>query len=88
MKTVSTGQVFSIFSGDYEGDSLACFPTAFSSHPSAPVPWDLSLAKTHGAWLQELMKLRLLMSHGRKNSVRVKVIGKKWIYLERNTHHR
>ena len=26
------------------------------------------------------------MSHRRKNSVRDKVIGKKWIYLERNTH--
>ena len=28
------------------------------------------------------------MSHNRKNSVRDKVIGKKWIYLERNTLHR
>ena len=28
------------------------------------------------------------MSHGRKNSVRDKVIGKKWVYLERNTPHR
>ena len=35
--------------------------------------------------VQDLLKLRLLMSHGRKNSVRDKVIGKKWIYLERNT---
>ena len=34
------------------------------------------------------MKLRFLMSHHRKNSVRDKVIGKKWIYLERNTLHR
>ena len=34
------------------------------------------------------MKLRFLMSHQRKNSVRDKVIGKKWIYLERNTLHR
>ena len=25
--------------------------------------WDLSLAKTHGAWFQDLMMLRLLMSH-------------------------
>ena len=31
------------------------------------------------------MKLRFLTSHHRKNSVRDKVIGKKWIYLERNT---
>ena len=28
------------------------------------------------------------MSHHRKNSVRDKVIDKKWIYLERNTRHR
>ena len=28
------------------------------------------------------------MSHGRKNSVRDKVIGRKWIDLERNTLHR
>ena len=38
--------------------------------------------------VQDLLKLRLLMSHGRKNSVRDKVIGKKWIYLERNIIHR
>ena len=31
------------------------------------------------------LKLWFLMSHHRKNSVRDKVIGKKWIYLERNT---
>ena len=36
------------------------------------------------------MKLRFLMSHHRKNSVREKVIGKKWIYsdIERSTLHR
>ena len=34
------------------------------------------------------MKLRFLMSRFRKNSVRDKVIGKKWIYLERNTVRR
>ena len=28
------------------------------------------------------------MSHYRKNSVRDKMIGKKWIYLERNTFQR
>ena len=28
------------------------------------------------------------MSHSRKNSVRDKVIGKKWTYLERCTFHR
>ena len=31
------------------------------------------------------MKLRFWMSHRRKNSVRDKVVSKKWIYLERNT---
>ena len=39
-------------------------------------------------WFQDLMKLRFLMSHCRKDSVRDKVIGKKWIYLERNTLYR
>ena len=39
------------------------FPTAFSSRPLAPFSQDLSPMKTHVAWLQELMKLRLLMSH-------------------------
>ena len=34
------------------------------------------------------MKLRFLMSCHGKNSVRDKVIGKKWIYLERDTLHR
>ena len=36
------------------------------------------------------MKLRFLMSHHRKNSVRDKVIGKKWIYADsqRSTLHR
>ena len=36
-------------------------------------------------WFQDLMKLRFLISHRRKHSVRDKVMGKKWIYLERNT---
>ena len=34
------------------------------------------------------MKFRFLMSHHRKNSVKDKVIDKKWIYLERSTLHR
>ena len=37
---------------------------------------------------QDLMKLRFLVSHCRKNSLKEKVIGKRWIYLERNTLHR
>ena len=35
------------------------FPTTFSSHPPAPLSLDLSPAKTHDAWLQDLMNLRL-----------------------------
>ena len=55
-----------------------------------PCDWDLKPAKTHISWFQGLIKLRFLMSHPRKNSVRDKVIGKKWIYSdsERNTLHR
>ena len=34
------------------------------------------------------MKLGFLMSNCRKNSVRDKVIGKKWVYSERNTLHK
>ena len=53
--------------------------------------WDLRLAKTHSAWFRELMKLRFLMSHCRKNLVRDKVIVK-WVFREKHTsrvgHHR
>ena len=51
---------------------------------------DSSPAKTHGTWFQGLIKLRFLMSHHRKNSVRNNVIGKKWIYSdsERSILHR
>ena len=38
-----------------------------------PCVWDSNPAETHGAWFQDLMKLRSLMSHHRKNSVRDKV---------------
>ena len=55
-----------------------------------PTKLGLNPAKTHSTWFQDLMKLRFLMSHRRKNSVRDKVIGKKWIYSdsERNTFRR
>ena len=39
-------------------------------------------------WFQHSVKLRFLMTHYRKNSARDKVIGKKWIYLQRNTLRR
>ena len=47
-------------------------PTWLGLEPS-PNPW---------CWFQDLMELRFLMSHHRKNLVRDKVIGKKWIYLD------
>ena len=55
-----------------------------------PMCWALNPAKTHTTWFQFRMKLRFFMSHRRKNRVRDKVIGKKWIYWdsERNTLHR
>ena len=34
------------------------------------------------AWSQNLIKLRFSMSHCRKNSVRDRVIDRKWIYLD------
>ena len=70
MKTVSTGQVFSRSSSRLSRGFLdTFFLTALSSRPSSPLSCDLSPAKTHGAWLQDLMKLRLLMSHC-QNSVK------------------
>ena len=52
-----------------------------------PCGQDSNTAKSYGIWFQDLMKLRL-MSHLRKNSVKDKVIGKKWINLERKARHR
>ena len=63
---------------------LAFEPSQNPAWDLNPHGWDSNPAKTHGTWFQDLMKLRFLMSHHRKNSVRDKVIGKKWIYLERN----
>ena len=57
---------------------------------SNPHGWDSNRAKTHGTWFKNLMKLKFLMSHHRKNSVRDKAIGEKWTYSdsERSTLHR
>ena len=69
---------------------LAC-ETIYHRLGLKPMCWDLNPAKkTHSTWLQDLMKLRFLMSHHRKNSVRNKMIGKKWIYsdTESSTLHR
>ena len=51
---------------------------------------DLSPAKTHSAWFWGLMKLRFLMSHCKKNLVRHKAVGKRWICSdsERSTVNR
>ena len=46
------------------------------------------------AWILSLVgklrsrKLRFFTSHHRQNLVRDKVVGKKWIYLERHAFHR
>ena len=50
----------------------------------------LNPAQTHSTWFQDPVKFRFLVSHHRKNSVRDKVIGKKWFYsdAERGTLHR
>ena len=52
--------------------------------------WESNPAKTHSTLFQHLMKFRFLVSLCRKNSVRAKVIGKKWIYsdTERRILHR
>ena len=56
--------------------------------------WDSSPVKIHGLPIEikdlvsEPNKLRFLTSHHGKNSVIDKVIGKKWIYSERNMLHR
>ena len=50
--------------------------------------WDLSLAKTHRAWFQVLMKLRFLMSHWgkkKKKSVRDTGIGRRFRFRENHT---
>ena len=49
--------------------------------------WDLNPQSFNWDYIssQELMKLGFLIFYHGKNSVRDKVIGKKWIYLERNT---
>ena len=55
-----------------------------------PCGKDSNPARIHGAWFQDPVKLRFLMSHHRKNSVREKVISKKWFYsdAERSTLYR
>ena len=67
--------------------ALKLFTTDWDLNPGG---WDSNPAKTHRTWFQGLMKFRFLMSHRRKNSLRDKLIGKKWIYSdsERSTLHR
>ena len=76
--------------------TLGLEPMCWDSNPAKTLlgTWTsiglgLNRAKTHSTWLQDLMKLRFLVSHRRKNSARHKVIDKKWIYLdlERSTLH-
>ena len=76
---------------------LGLEPMGLGFEPNQNPVWKLNLrdrdlkpAKTHISWFQGLIKLRFLMFHPRKNSVRDKVKDMKWIYSdsERNTRHR
>ena len=66
---------------------LGLEPSQNLAWDSNPCGWGSNPAKTHSTWFQDLMKLRFLMSHYRKNSVRNKVIGKKWIYSDQREAH-
>ena len=57
------------------------------AQPNPPWGWSLVFQLRSHTWFQALMKFKFLLSHHRKNAVRDKVTGKKWIYLEiqRNT---
>ena len=46
---------------------------------------NLQASNQDHTWSLDLMRLKFLMSHHRRNSVRDKVIGQKWICLERST---
>ena len=65
-----------------------CCPKPFTTDwDLSPCVWDSNPAKTHGTWFQDLRKFRFLMSHGRKNSVREKVISKKgFIQIQREAY--
>ena len=69
--------------GDGQGDLACCGSWGpKESDTTEQLNWtELNL-------VSRLLNLRFFMSHWRKNSVRDKVIGKKWTYLERNTLHR
>ena len=64
---------------------LKPFTRVWASNPHG---WDSKPATTHSTWFQDLMKLRFLMSRGRKNSARDKVVGEKWIYSDTEAHSR
>ena len=49
--------------------------------------WDENPATTNRTWCQDPVKLRFLMPHRRKNSVRDKVMGKKWIHSSQGDAH-
>ena len=79
---------------------LGLEPTWLRLEPRGNPAWDLNLgleptwlglsynsAITHRTWFQDLMKLRFLMSHRRKNSVGDKVTGRSgFIQIQREAH--
>ena len=62
--------------------------TPFGNHATQIETWTYGLLTESTHLVQDLTKLGFLMSYHRKNSVRDKVIGNKWIYLEIRTLHR
>ena len=44
---------------------------------------DLNMAKTHGAWFQDLMKLRFMMPHCKKFSERHSEVRGRFVWIQR-----
>ena len=73
---------------------LGLEPGQNSDWDSNPQGWDSNPASTHGlpteitSLVSGLNEAQVLDVSSQKESVRDRVMGKKWIYLERNTLHR
>ena len=69
---------FSDFSGGLVVKNPPCYAGDMGLIQPIPIYWLKPRQNPH-TWFQDLMKLRFLIPHCRKNSVRDKVIGEKWI---------
>ena len=47
---------------------------------------DLNMAKTHGAWFQDLMRLRFMMPHCKKFSERHSEVRGRFVWIQREAH--